>query len=357
MLVAEKYNKLTDIARRQLIWLLRGLVKHQVLNVENIIWNCLRQAGGGDVSPRNLFLVESLLDIFIEYRPWLESQPFLIQTVVYSYVRLIEDHASPGLTPLRHKEVKFVISLIRDRFLDIIPLGRDFVRLLQNVARIPEFEQLWRDILHNPKSLHPTFNGHSKFNTTFESPKLDRELRLLIRDNFREFVSPVAPSGNVGPPMYPPSSVIQAPVFKEADQLEVAAWRGGGSSSIISVVEEDNKLSVIPAENNDVETDATFSEDEDDVLSHLEHYRRSCRHGTGTGLYVHDTMQRALQTAYTHSNESTKRMKRRQWAVVAAVEGRKQPTSKKDSSNSNSNSKKNSDPVKTIFSSDEDSSE
>lgn len=37
--------------------------------------------------------------------------------------------------------------------------------------------------------------------------------------------------------------------------------------------------------------------------------------------------------------------------------GRKQPTSKKDSSNSSSNSKKNADPVKTIYTSDEDSSE
>lgn len=128
MLVAEKYSKFTDVVRRQLIWLLRELVKHQVLNVENIIWNCLRQAGGGDVSQKNLFLVESLLDIFIDYRAWLESQPFIIQTVVYSYVRLIEDHASPALNTLRQKEVKFVISLIRDRFLDIIPLGRDFVR-------------------------------------------------------------------------------------------------------------------------------------------------------------------------------------------------------------------------------------
>lgn len=128
MLVAEKYSKLTDIARRQLIWLLRELVKHQVLNVENIIWNCLRQAGGGDVSQKNLFLVEALLDIFIEYRPWLENHHFLIQTVVYSYVRLIEDHANPALSNLRNKEVKFVISLIRERFQDIIPLGRDFVR-------------------------------------------------------------------------------------------------------------------------------------------------------------------------------------------------------------------------------------
>lgn len=33
------------------------------------------------------------------------------------------------------------------------------MRLLQNVARIPEFHQLWKDILTNPKSLSPTFNG------------------------------------------------------------------------------------------------------------------------------------------------------------------------------------------------------
>uniref|UniRef100_A0A1A9V9I8 SOSS complex subunit A homolog n=1 Tax=Glossina austeni TaxID=7395 RepID=A0A1A9V9I8_GLOAU len=490
ILVAEKYNKLTEVARRQLIWLLRELVKHQVLNVENIIWNCLRQAGGGDVSQKNLYLVENLLDIFIEYRAWLESQAFLVQTVVYSYVRLIEDHASPALAALRHKEVKFVITLIRERFLDIIPLGRDFVRLLQNVARIPEFEQLWRDILLNPKSLHPTFNGiwhllqirtsrrflqcrltpeverklhflassvkfgnqkryqdwfqdkyfatpeshslrsdlirfiinvihptndmlcsdiiprwaiigwlissctntiasanaklslfydwlffdpikdnimnvepgilvmyhsirnHPSVSSTlldflcrimknfclkyedkirmgvynslnkilekqvipnlqplFESPKLDRELRILIRENFREFVSPATPSGNVGPPIYPASSVIQAPVFKkEADQRSMhqsaaifqqaqqqqhsdfqhgqnhfqphnsttidltehpatagAVDSGGGGGTIISLIDEDNKLSIIPPENNDVETEAAFSEDDDDA--------------------------------------------------------------------------------------------
>uniref|UniRef100_A0A1B0AA40 Ints3-like C-terminal domain-containing protein n=1 Tax=Glossina pallidipes TaxID=7398 RepID=A0A1B0AA40_GLOPL len=39
----------------------------------------------------------------------------------------------------------------------------------------------------------------------------------------------------------------------------------------------------------------------DQVLNHLEHYRRSCRYGIDTGLYVHDTMQRAIQIAYTHA--------------------------------------------------------
>lgn len=44
------------------------------------------------------------------------------------------------------------------------------------------------------------------------------------------------------------------------------------------------------------------------LLNHLEHFRRSCRHGngTGTGLYVQDAMQRALQQAFSHSSESQK---------------------------------------------------
>lgn len=78
---------------------------------------------------------------------------------IYCFCRLIEDHNATVLAPLRAKEVKFVVPLIRERFQDIIPLGRDFIRLLQNVARIPEFNQLWKDILTNPKSLNPQFTG------------------------------------------------------------------------------------------------------------------------------------------------------------------------------------------------------
>lgn len=128
MLVAEKYPKFSDIARRQLLWLLRELVKNQVLNVDNIVWNVLRQASGGDVSPKNLNLTEGLLDILIDHRAWLDKFQFLIGAVVYTYVRLIEDHNNSSHINLRNKEVKFVISLIRDKFVDVLPLGRDFVR-------------------------------------------------------------------------------------------------------------------------------------------------------------------------------------------------------------------------------------
>lgn len=121
---------MTDIARRQLLWLMRELVKNQNSNVENFMWNMLRQASGGDISQKNLALIEGLLDILIEHRPWLEKQTMLFRAVVYTYVRLLEDHRSPLLTSLRNKEVKFIISLIRENFIDVLPLGRDFVRFV-----------------------------------------------------------------------------------------------------------------------------------------------------------------------------------------------------------------------------------
>ncbi|XP_045478937.1 integrator complex subunit 3 homolog [Harmonia axyridis] len=158
-LVGERYLKFNDVVKSQLIWLVREMIKNAVNGVDNLCWNLMRHAAGGDVSPKNLTLTESLLDVFIEYRGWLDKFPFLVASVVYNYLRLIEDHNAPSLINLRHKEVDFIVSLIRDKFTECLVIGRDLVRLLQNLARIPEFEQLWRDILLAPKSLSPNFSG------------------------------------------------------------------------------------------------------------------------------------------------------------------------------------------------------
>ncbi|XP_043495860.1 integrator complex subunit 3 isoform X4 [Polistes fuscatus] len=158
-LVLERYLRLNDVSRGQLLWLLREMIRTSVANVDNLCLTLLRHAAGGDISQKNLFLVEALLDIFQENRPWLDKFPFLVASIVYTYLRLIEDHNSPLLTSLRQKEVAFTVSLLRERIVDCLVIGRDLVRLLQNVARIPEFEALWKDILLNPKSLSPNFSG------------------------------------------------------------------------------------------------------------------------------------------------------------------------------------------------------
>lgn len=187
-LVLEKYLRFNDTVRLQLIWLLREMIKNSVCNVDNLCWNLMRHAAGGDVSPRNISLIESLLDLYIEYKSWLEKFPVLLASVVYTYLRLIEDHNALILAKLRQKEVTFLVTILREKFVDCLVIGRDLVRLLQNVARIPEFEQLWKDLLLSPKSLCSNFNGilqllqtrtSRRFLQSRLTPEMERKLVFL----------------------------------------------------------------------------------------------------------------------------------------------------------------------------------
>ena len=158
-LVTDKFLKLKDSVRTQVLWFTKEMIRNAVTNIDSLCWILMRQIAGGDVNQKNLWLADSLMDIYIENRAWLEKIPPLLASVVYTYLRIIEDHTHANLSALRGKEVNFVVSLIRDRFPDVLVIGRDLVRLLQNISRIPEIEELWHDILYNPASLSPTFTG------------------------------------------------------------------------------------------------------------------------------------------------------------------------------------------------------
>jgi integrator complex subunit 3 len=92
----------------------------------------------------------------------LDKFPFLVASVVYTYLRLIEDHGGVHLAVLKQKEVTFTITLLREKFNECLIIGRDLVRLLQNVAKIPEFDALWKDMFNAPRTLSANFSGITK---------------------------------------------------------------------------------------------------------------------------------------------------------------------------------------------------
>uniref|UniRef100_A0A8C6U3P3 Integrator complex subunit 3 n=1 Tax=Neogobius melanostomus TaxID=47308 RepID=A0A8C6U3P3_9GOBI len=170
-ILMEKFLKLQDQPRTQMVWLVRELVKTGV---------------AGEMG-KNLWLAESILDILLEQKEWVLKSGMLIAMAVYTYLRLIVDHGAPNLLPLRQKEVDFCISMLRDKFMDCLIIGRDLVRLLQNVARIPEMELLWKDLLHNPTQLSPQYTGILQLLTARTSRKFlacrltpDMETKLLF---------------------------------------------------------------------------------------------------------------------------------------------------------------------------------
>ncbi|KAB0396315.1 hypothetical protein E2I00_015550, partial [Balaenoptera physalus] len=187
-ILMEKYLKLQDTCRTQLVWLVRELVKSGVLGADGVCMTFMKQIAGGDVTAKNIWLAESVLDILMEQREWVLKSSILIAMAVYTYLRLIVDHhGTAQLQALRQKEVDFCISLLRERFMECLMIGRDLVRLLQNVARIPEFELLWKDIIHNPQALSPQFTGilqllQSRTSRKFLACRLtpDMETKLLF---------------------------------------------------------------------------------------------------------------------------------------------------------------------------------
>ena len=67
-LVAERFPRLLDSVRGQLIWFLKELMRANVNGTDNLIWNLMRQIAGGDVSPKNLWLADSLLELLTDQR-------------------------------------------------------------------------------------------------------------------------------------------------------------------------------------------------------------------------------------------------------------------------------------------------
>ncbi|CAM6043108.1 unnamed protein product [Sphagnum compactum] len=154
-LVNEFYPKLLEWPRSQILWLLRQLIELDAVDVEPLCLLLLRQVSGGDLSSGNVWLAEQLLDILQTNVLWLDEKPSLFTMALYTYLRLLPDHTMAtskveGLTELRQKETTFCVRLLREKFHDCILIGRDLIRLLQDVSLIPEFECIWQDLLSNP---------------------------------------------------------------------------------------------------------------------------------------------------------------------------------------------------------------
>ena len=162
LIITERITRLSNHSIGQIFWITRQLIKANVAATDNTCSNLIRQTAKGDLSPRNLFMAENLIELLCDTRSWLiNTNTFIGPTVIFNMMRLIMDHSGPvAQKALRKKETDFVISLIRERFEFVLQIGKDFLRLLHHLIRMPEFQTLSQDIyVNNPKQLSPKYEG------------------------------------------------------------------------------------------------------------------------------------------------------------------------------------------------------
>ena len=171
-ILTESYLKMQDVPRQQIVWLLKELVKAKVTLSEKIVTTMLRNIQTACLTEKNIWLTESMLDILWESTTvpgatsadpptsclWIYAHNELMTQSVYTYLRVIADHSQmPSLTQLRQRESEFCIQVLRERWNECTLIGRDLIRVLQNVARLPEFEAFWRDLTQSPATFSAQF--------------------------------------------------------------------------------------------------------------------------------------------------------------------------------------------------------
>ncbi|KAG1473737.1 hypothetical protein G6F56_000781 [Rhizopus delemar] len=155
--ISIKFSLLKLAVREQIFWLVNELTSLNVQNVDSLYLSLLRQIKGGDISQRNVLLCEQLLKLCELQKSWLDMNPRVIATVVYTYLRVIPDHRL--MQQLYQREIRFTMTLLREKWMVCVPIGRDLARILRDLINIPEFSQLWDDIIKQPQKLSPRFKG------------------------------------------------------------------------------------------------------------------------------------------------------------------------------------------------------
>ncbi|KAJ1725874.1 hypothetical protein LPJ61_005593, partial [Coemansia biformis] len=133
------------------------MIKINVAGVDQIVMALIRQLRSGDVAQNNVTACRLMLRLLQDNHAWLLGFPMLVATVAYAFGRLVLDHSR--VPELRTQESELVVRLLRERFVECSMVGRDLVRMLQDVAKVPVFRDLWRDIMHRPRSISAQFEG------------------------------------------------------------------------------------------------------------------------------------------------------------------------------------------------------
>ncbi|XVF47226.1 hypothetical protein PTKIN_Ptkin03bG0092600 [Pterospermum kingtungense] len=155
-IVNELYGKLVDLVKDQLIWVTKEMIDVSAMSINSLLVCLLRQIVGGDFSDGNLWLAFELVSLCIsKWDCLLEEEPTVLTSALYTFLRLLADHcrvvSNQKLEMLRHLEIEFCVKMLREQFHLSMKIGRDLVRLLQDLVHVTEFKSIWKDLVLNPR--------------------------------------------------------------------------------------------------------------------------------------------------------------------------------------------------------------
>ncbi|KAK6936947.1 Integrator complex subunit 3, N-terminal, partial [Dillenia turbinata] len=195
--VNELYQKLVVPVRPQLVWVTSVMINVSAIGVDKLLVCLLRQIVGGDYSEGNLWLCSELCSLLLTTLDCILhlEEPFILTSALYTYLRLVGDHyrlasTNPQMKTLTSMEIDFCVKVLRTQFHLCIKIGRDLIRLLQDLFHIPWFRDIWKDLMLRPSEFGISgFTDISKIYSLRTSsryfllritPEMETQLRFLL---------------------------------------------------------------------------------------------------------------------------------------------------------------------------------
>lgn len=194
-LVNELYTKLIENVKVQLFGVTSIMIRVSAIGIDGLLVALLRQTRGGDFSKTNLWLCSELVTLFsTKWDCLLEEEPLVLSSAMYVFLRLLADHCRVSLNSnleiLKQKEIEFCIRVFREEFHLCLKIGRDLIRLLQDLVHVPEFQEIWKDLLLEPSNFKTL--GFTDISQLYKSrtstryfslrltPEMETHLRFLL---------------------------------------------------------------------------------------------------------------------------------------------------------------------------------
>lgn len=175
-LVIEKFPRLLDHCRTQVLWITREFVRKSAPEVEGLVLHLLRQIMGGNTSHQMKFLIQSLHDILdTQYDIWVKRSN-IAPVIFHVFTRAAIDFSTAGgpsssssgsssSLDLSQKLASLCLKLWKDKSLDIALLGKELIRVVleaREIAQLDSYEPIWEDLSRLPDETTKDGNGEEE---------------------------------------------------------------------------------------------------------------------------------------------------------------------------------------------------
>ncbi|KAL2324950.1 hypothetical protein Fmac_024008 [Flemingia macrophylla] len=193
-LVLLLFPKLLPSVKTQLLSLTHQTVRVLGVGHDAVLLSLLRRIAAVDFTDSNLCLCSNLVSLFLEqFDSLLEESPQVLSFALYAFLRVLADHSGvEKFETLKLLEVHFCVKVIKEAFHVCLKIGRDLIRLLQDLLHVPEIRAVLNDIVFNPcvfDSAGFKFKGvsqifctrtSSRYSLLRISPEMETQLRFLL---------------------------------------------------------------------------------------------------------------------------------------------------------------------------------